>query len=493
MALWSNTADGWGSDPSSSGNGALAAYLQSSSASSPKLPSGSQAQDPGNSMPTSSIARTVQPARTNTLVQSVMAQPVVQAAPVVQTAPVAQPSPFGVSRVKASIAQPSGTNFVAPTAVAAPTYSGQDVIAYQRNENGTIVDYIYKFNPATGGYDYQGRRQQDTGEAAANLAKAGIDPVSYWAASPNDPKATAALQALKYGQTLNLSSGTNQLDTADLANQLNSANYNALKTYQDASAATKTQNQSNLRSAQNASYRSDVMAYLYANGGKLPPVPYNSLDSANLNAIQQDALAEYQANQVSAAAIKNGIAPVDTSTQNAINQASLGAVSSRFSTNNYGNNVAAMGRLFAQAAVDQGGVNKQLSDEDFANRFNQNQAQFTQAVQNQATLDSNATGAKLQSDIQAVSDVVDQLNQSVTQYGTQSSLAVSGQLNEIQKQINAYLEAVQKFGNESSLAVGLAKGILGAAAAVTSIALAPVTGGASVAAGVAAGAAIAKA
>lgn len=524
MALWANTADGWGSDPSKSGNGALGTYLQSSDASAPKSPSLGQAQDPANSMPTTSIARVVQPAASKlaygstgglappaTALQAYTPTPLVTALtnpmqvpmPAVSRAVSRDPlqAPLVANQLEQARSGPgvdaSHQPFAnAPVAVkptstyGGPSYYSQNLAGDKgpKGPGGQSAQAIYKIDPVSlrpvlVGYNrptLMGHRAYDGSEIwGMQLVGANGDPVI------NDSALLKAQQNGQVGALTGNATGNAADDVAGADNQLLSQ----LQPARDATAVANSTNQANLSAAQSSQSMDYYRQYLATNG-TLPPRSRldNSLGGQD-DAVRAAALAEYQSNQASAAAITRGIAPVDTSTQDAANHASLAAVSSRYSTNLLGSNIAAFGRLYASAVPDQAGTNKQLSDEDYAQRFNQNMATFKDAVSKQAELDTNATGTKLQSDITALGDGIATLNQQVSQLGTQAGIAVGGQLNALQKQINEYREKVAQLGANNDFVVKLAKGIIGGVAAVTAIVLAPTTGGASVAAGAAVAAA----
>ena len=504
MGLWANTADGWGSDPSSSGNGALASYLQSSNASAPQSNSGTQASDPSNSMPTSSIARTVQPSvsklaygvsgglatapaalqtYTPTSLATVLAPgaslATVPATTAATTAATATPTttlspdtPVAATAVaptaaNANIAQPS--TFTAPAAVSnAVTYSGPKVvIGYVQSPTGYNTQ-ISQWDPTSQSYKLVGSYIPFNGSFV------GANGVTLTGKQSNDYVATLLAQRQQYANTGDAANDAFKAG-ANSAAYGNSQNSAAIQAFRDGSTVANQTNSANLTAATNAQTLQSYLEYATSHGGTLPTqmqagVASNSLNSANDAALRQAALDQYQANTQSAAALSQGVAPVDTSTQDAVNNASMGAVSSRFSTNLMGTNIGAMSRLYANAVGTQQGTNTQLSDEDYADRFNQNLSAFNTAVTNQSTLDANATGVKLQSDITAMGDAVTKLQQQVSQLGTTAGQAVTSQLQSLQTAIYKYNQAVAQQGADNSNTIALAKAIIGTGAAITAAA-----------------------
>lgn len=481
MALWSNTADGWGSDPSSSGNGALGTYLQSSAATAPKSQSLAQAQDPSNSMPTSSIVRTVQPAASK-LTYGAPAQSGTLAT--VLSAPAqSQAVPY---------TPPTVADFKPSAQYTGPTVYAQSLRTDHGDPDGFKSQAYYGVDPKTNQVTLLGyRKVTGSGGLLGSGYRYGYLDQYGNVLDPNSEQVKQFTAADTASTTLQgQASGSATQNIAGASQQLASV----LDPIRQAQASETAQAKATQQAQSAENNKNYYLQQLLNNGGKLSPQVQGidpavaALDNESRNA----ALQEYQANKASAAAISRGVAPVDTSTQDAINRSSLNSLASRFSTSLSGANIGAMGRLYAGAITDQSGVNKQLSDEDYAARFNQNVSAFTQAVQAQSTLDANATGTKLQSDVQAAGDAIQSLQQQASQLGSQAGIAVQSHLNALQKQLNEYEQAARLYGAASSTAMSLAKAFLGAAVGVTAIALAPVSGGTSLVAGLGVASAIAK-
>lgn len=465
MALWSNTSDGWGSDTSKSGNGQLGTYLQSSLASAPKSPSEAQAANPNNSMPTASVSRMAQPApAVQQVTGGVIPRTQLVNAPPAQLANGAQ-----VSVVTAP-------TFTAPTPVAqTPTYAGPTNLVYDVTDPvmGKMKRY-YQIDPRTGKSVYVGDQLADgqiVGVADEGRAK----------------------QIIGGNQFTQISGINGDFSGQNDAAAVSASQAQSLKPYQDQLTAAHLANAAQLRTAtyeqRLAYYQSEL-----ARTGELPPEalsPVKTLDDTDARA-RQAALAQHQTNTEDALNISKGIQPVDTSQQDAINQSSIAALASRYSTNVGKGDVGSMGRLYASALTNQTGTNKLLSDEAYAQGFNRNLSIFQDAVEKQSTLDASATGTKLQSDVQAMSDAVSKLTQQISQVGTSASQAVSQQLIDAQRLIQDYQKKASAYEANSDEAIKYMKLALGVAVGISAIALAPATGGASIAGGIAAGSAIVK-
>jgi leucyl-tRNA synthetase len=116
----------------------------------------------------------------------------------------------------------------------------------------------------------------------------------------------------------------------------------------------------------------------------------------------------------------------------------------------------------------QSGQNQLARNADYATKFNTNLAAYNQAVTNQYQADTNSTGQKLYNDIQSMSDMLQQLQQSAGQLGTSSQQAVQAQITHLQNQIADYNQAANQQNASLTNLANVAKGILSGGGAVAS-------------------------
>jgi len=251
-------------------------------------------------------------------------------------------------------------------------------------------------------------------------------------------------------------------------------------------ASQASQQASDIAAGRNARI-DNAVAYMNANGGATDPLTWRLMAPE----AQAQARAAYQEQQVANGALFNingtaGVLPINTDTADIAGVNATNAITSQYNTNLGGADAGAMGRSAAFGRATQAGQNEITHDTAAAASFNENLTNFGNALQAQAEIDTQATGTKLNADIQRVADVAAALEQQVAALDTATQLKVKGQINNLQQLVNQYNQAVAKYGSDVSWVMNLGKGVLAAGAAIASV----MTGGA---AGVALGTAAAAA
>lgn len=372
---------------------------------------------------------------------------------------VSQGTPLSVAPNSTSNVAPGNTAKAPPQNVAVPSSSG----------GGWYVYYTY--DASIGGYRYAGQYNP------AGQKGYGAGGVSTPFAPPTDVQYS--------GQALVNTPGMTQDNGGLGATQVNQQYSQAIDTYK----AGATQATANQTAAAQAANVASALAYMNAHGGAMDPnvvLPASSVTAA------QEAYKAQQATQGPAFTFNGGQGPlpIDTTAADITGVNAKNAIASQYATNVGGADAAAIGRAGAFAQANQTGENKLLHDTAAANSFNTNLAAFGNALQAQATADTNATGTKLQNDIQAVGDVAARLESQVGQLDATTQVEVRGRINQLNQQIAYYNQQVAQYGADVQFVMNIAKGILAAGAGVAAIATGGVAGVAIGAAATAAGSAI---
>ena len=339
------------------------------------------------------------------------------------------------------------------------SYSGPQVVSF-RTSDGNYA--YYKFNPATGQYDYaetytQGGTRvgtfQQGGTNLGMLSGMTLDPAVL-----TDAERQGAQQgALGGGQQINPYTASSQAT-------LGSVN-NAFVTNEDAYKGAYTDQHDKQQAAQvqaqNTQDASYILDYMVTHGGATPPVNRPGQTGVPMSqAAFEAAAAEYKANNSASFANAAQMQTPDTSGVDQNSLAALFALNSQFQTGAGGADQAAQQANAGSALTRQAGQNLIAHNSDYAAKFNANLAAYADAVQKQGAADTNATGLKLQQDITAMSDQLQQLQQASQQLGVTQQQQVQAAIQGLQNQIAAYQAAVQQYGARSSQVMQLATGIL---------------------------------
>ncbi len=330
-----------------------------------------------------------------------------------------------------------------------------------RTQDGNYA--YYQFNGQTGQYGYA-----NTYDKNGNLVQTSIDQLrnqfgTGQATGYGPSTLTAAQRAGAVSGSLgggvqiadNQAGSSNSLGSVNAAYSTGETAYrNAYNTHQTAAQAAQQQGQL-------SSDTSYILNYMIQNHGALPPVNQPGrtgvpMTQAAFDAAQQ----QYTANNSAQFANGQALKAPDTSAVDQNGLAALASLNSQYSTGANGADAAAQqaagGNVFAQ----QGGQNLLAHNSDYAGKFNANLATYNDAVTKQAAADTNATGQKLNQDIQSMSDMLNQLQQSAGQLGTQSQQQVQAEILSLQKQISDYQTAAAQFGANTHHVAGIAMGIL---------------------------------
>lgn len=268
------------------------------------------------------------------------------------------------------------------------------------------------------------------------------------------------------------------------ADQINQQYSQAIDAYKGGAATA----QADANAAAQKGIVDEAVAYMTAHDGQMNPnmvLPAAAVTAAQ-TAYQQQQAANGTAFSINGA---SGALPVNTTTADIAGVGAQNAITSQYNTNLGGADAGAINRAAAFAHANQAGQNQITHDTAAAASFNDNLAQFGNALQAQATIDTNATGQKLNQDIQRVGDIAASLEQQIQNLDATTQQQVKGQIDNLQAQVNYYNQLVQQYGSDVGWIMNIGKGILAAGAAVAAAA----TGGASgVALGVAAAGAAAS-
>ena len=398
---------------------------------------------------------------------------------------------------------PNSTSNVAPGNTAAKPPA---TVAVPSGTGGGDYTY-YKWNDATGSYvvagSYNTQTKQgytDPNRAAqltlqisqaqramqqfgSNADGMGMSGPQYQQAMESFRSAQQELQSLKFDPSaLEVSwSGTPLVKGSpdNGVSQVNQQYSQQIDTYKGGAAEAKVNQQA---AAQTANVNAAV-AYMNTHGGQMDP---NVVLPASVVSAAQDAYKQQQDANGPAFTINgaSSVMPIDTTTADIAGVNAQNAITSQYNTNLGGADAGAISRAAAFAHTNQSGANQITHDTAAAQSFNTNLASFGNALQAQATADTNATGAKLNADIQAVGDVAARLQQQISTLDAATQQQVRTQIDQLNQQIAYYKQQVAQYGSDVGFVMNLAKGILAGGAAIATI----MTGGvAGVAIGAAAG------
>lgn len=430
-----------------------------------------------------------------------MSQNTVSAVPMQNKLSVSQGNPLTNIAINSTANKAPGNTAAAPPQnVAMPTAAGDGTYNY------------YSWNPSTGAYQVAGTYNTQTKQGYTNASQAAQlrqtisdanQIVTQLGSLPGMMGSPAVQDALKKSADAQAQLDAMKFDPASLGQvqfgggqlQANSPDSGVGQVTQqyaqgiDAYKAGQATADANQAAAAQSASVADAVAYMAAHGGQMDPG--RVLPASVVSAAQDAYKAQQTAGAANPFAINGtmGVMPINTDTADIAGMAAKNAITSQYNTNLGGADAGAVSRAAAFSQAAQSGENQLTHDTAAANSFNTNLNAFGSALQAQATADSNATGQKLQQDIQNVQDVATALSSQIETLDQATQTRVKGAIDSLNQQIAYYNQMAKQYGADTAFVVNLARGVLAAGAAIATVATGGAAGVAIAGAAAAAGAA----
>lgn len=347
-------------------------------------------------------------------------------------------------------------------------YGGASIVSVRTTDGNQAY---YQFNPQTGQYQFVNVYRPD-----GTLAQTSLDQTrqQYGGGAPTGyGSGTLTAAQMAQAEAASLGGGvqfqSSQAGNAGNVSTLNSTYQGAEDNYTKGYTDHQTAQTAAANAAQATSDQDYVLNYMIQHGGALPGSYRPGMSGVPINA---DAIAAaqqaYKDNNSAQFVNSTQLANPDTSAVDQNGLAAALSLNSQYRTGVGGVDAAARQSQAPMSLMYQSGQNQLARNADYATKFNTNLAAYNQAVTNQYQADTNSTGQKLYNDIQSMSDMLQQLQQSAGQLGTSSQQAVQAQITHLQNQIADYNQAANQQNASLTNLANVAKGILSGGGAVAS-------------------------
>lgn len=350
------------------------------------------------------------------------------------------------------------TDYSGPQIVAVPVvYSSPR--AFHPDATATGAAY-YQFNAATGQYTYIGAVDKNNrafggqpGVSASQMAQAThLTNVSANAYANGDGVMRSQGAAIAYDPAV-----ASALAQWNKANQTAAVNNQATAV---SNAQTSAQQQAldymTTHGGQLSQQQAATMGNTYAGSG----AALSQAQQAGIQAAQADYAAQ-QAHSATLAGLAN--AKIDTSASDATDRAAVLSMISQAASGNAAAQPAHSNLFNAGALFGQNELNHQKAA---AQSYNNNVANYNNALSTYASADAQATGNQVYSDIQGVQQAASALQQEMGQLTATQQQQVQAGIDNLNNLTQQYQQAVQAYGQGSAQAIALGRGILQAGAAI---------------------------
>ena len=190
------------------------------------------------------------------------------------------------------------------------------------------------------------------------------------------------------------------------------------------------------------------------------------MQKANADAIARAAQAQAERN--GAFSLAGKLQAPDTSAVDRAAAMDLAQLNSQYGASGYGPDAAFRSYMGQRDQGTQANVNQATHNTAYANAFASNYGTFTDALKAQQANDVNASGQRLQYDMQGVDDALKVVVQQSSQLSEGAKTALQSAVLPLQDALAKYQNAVKDFGVKSTAAIQQAQAVLSLAGSLAS-------------------------